>query len=67
LTNRLFFRDKHLFEQSFPVDVYGAAWAGWQTAFISRPGQQLYPLADKPAIIAPGLSEIANKLVEAKK
>ena len=44
-------------------DVAGAKWAGWQTAFISRPGQQLYPLADKPEIVAPNLSQIADKLL----
>lgn len=48
-------------------DVAGAGWAGWQTAFISRPGQQLYPLAEKPEIIAPTLTEIAEKLMEVKK
>ena len=48
-------------------DIAGAVWAGWQTAFISRPGQQLYPLADKPEIIAPTLSEIAEKLLAVKR
>lgn len=44
-------------------DVAGAKWAGWQTAFISRPGQQLYPLAEKPEIIAPDLGQIAKQLL----
>ena len=48
-------------------DVAGAHWAGWQTAFISRPGQQLYPLAEKPVIIAPTLSQVADKLLAVKK
>ncbi len=48
-------------------DVAGAKWVGWQTAFISRPGQQLYPLAEKPEIVAPTLTEIAKNLLAAKK
>lgn len=48
-------------------DIAGAKWAGWQAGFISRPGQQLYPLAEKPEIIAPKLTEIANKLISIKK
>lgn len=48
-------------------DVAGAKWAGWQTAFIARPGQQLYPLADQPDMIAPTLTEIADKLIAIKK
>lgn len=47
-------------------DIAGAVWAGWQSAFISRPGQQLYPLAEKPNVIAPDLSRIADKLLELK-
>jgi 2-haloacid dehalogenase len=47
-------------------DVAGAHWAGWQTAFISRPGQQLYPLAEKPEIIAPTLAQVADRLLAAK-
>lgn len=48
-------------------DVAGAHWAGWQTAFISRPGQQLYPLAEEPEIVAPTLLEVAEKLLALKK
>ncbi|RDV12660.1 haloacid dehalogenase type II [Pontibacter diazotrophicus] len=48
-------------------DVAGAQWAGWQTAFISRPGQQLYPLAGNPEIVAPDLAQIAEKLMAAKR
>lgn len=48
-------------------DVAGAKWAGWQTAFISRPGQQLYPLAEKPELVAPTLTEIATKLIAQRK
>ena len=48
-------------------DVAGAKWAGWQTAFISRPGQQLYPFAKKPEIVAPTLTRIAEQLMAVKK
>lgn len=48
-------------------DVAGAHWAGWKTAFISRPGQQLYPLAEEPEIVAPTLSQVAEKLLALKK
>lgn len=47
-------------------DVAGAQWAGWRTAFISRPGQQLYPLADAPEINVPDLAVLADKLVAMK-
>lgn len=48
-------------------DVAGARWAGWRTAFIARPGQQLYPLADKPEIVEPDLAAIAKQLVAMEK
>lgn len=44
-------------------DVAGAMWAGWRAAFVSRPGQQPFPLAPETEIIASDLSEIANILV----
>lgn len=47
-------------------DVAGAQWAGWQTTFLARPGQQLYPLAAKPDIVAPTLTQVADKLLAAK-
>ena len=47
-------------------DVAGARWAGWQTAFISLPGQQLYPLAEEPEIVAPTLLQVAEKLLALK-
>ncbi|MCG9791581.1 haloacid dehalogenase type II [Flavobacterium algicola] len=47
-------------------DVAGAMWAGWQAAFIARPGQQLYTLAPKPQINEPNLLLIAEKLVGLK-
>ncbi|RZJ68439.1 MAG: haloacid dehalogenase type II [Flavobacterium sp.] len=43
-------------------DVAGAAWAGWRTAFISRAGQQLFPLAPEPEFNEPDLQKIAASL-----
>jgi 2-haloacid dehalogenase len=48
-------------------DIAGAKWAGWQTAFIARPGQQLYPLAEKPDLEAPTLTDIASRLIAGRK
>jgi 2-haloacid dehalogenase len=45
-------------------DVAGALWAGWRAAFISRPGQQIYPLAPKTEIIASDLQQTADILVK---
>ncbi|OAB80135.1 haloacid dehalogenase type II [Cochleicola gelatinilyticus] len=44
-------------------DVAGAMWAGWRAAFISRPGQQLFPLAPKTEIEATDLTELTKILV----
>lgn len=43
-------------------DVAGAKWAGLQTAFIARAGQQLFPLADAPDIIAADFEALVTKL-----
>jgi 2-haloacid dehalogenase len=45
-------------------DVAGALWAGWRAAFISRPGQQIFPLAPKTEIIASDLQQTADILVK---
>lgn len=45
-------------------DVAGALWAGWRAAFVSRPGQQQYPLAPHPEIVAPNLKAVSEKLIE---
>lgn len=44
-------------------DVAGALWAGWRATFVSRPGQQLFPLAPKTEIIAPDLKKVADLLI----
>lgn len=43
-------------------DVAGALWAGWRAAFISRPGQQLFPLAPETEIAESDLQKIATIL-----
>tara|TARA_R100000935_G_scaffold15425_2_gene30855 strand:- start:73464 stop:74276 length:813 start_codon:yes stop_codon:yes gene_type:complete len=48
-------------------DVAGALWAGWRGAFISRPGQQLFPLAPNVEINEPDLLKISEKLIAFKK
>ncbi|MDW5290693.1 haloacid dehalogenase type II [Formosa sp. PL04] len=47
-------------------DIAGAIWAGWRTAFISRPGAQLYPLAPKPEINEMNLELVTNRLIALK-
>lgn len=44
-------------------DVAGALWAGWRAAFVSRPGQQIFPLAPKTEIIESDLNKIAAILI----
>ncbi|MFV8355736.1 haloacid dehalogenase type II [Flavobacterium sp. XS1P32] len=44
-------------------DVAGANWAGWQTAFVSRPEQQLFPLANLPEINEENILSVAQKLI----
>ncbi|MCF8714803.1 haloacid dehalogenase type II [Joostella atrarenae] len=47
-------------------DIAGALSAGWRGAFISRPGAQLYPLAETPEISESNLELVANKLISLK-
>ncbi len=48
-------------------DIAGAKWAGWQAAFIDRPGQTLYPLSESPEITVPSLTELADILIALEK
>ncbi|MFC6269422.1 haloacid dehalogenase type II [Frigoriflavimonas asaccharolytica] len=45
-------------------DVAGAMWAGWRAAFVSRPGQQIFPLAPKTEISTSDLQKVADILVK---
>ena len=47
-------------------DVAGALWAGWRAVFISRPGQQLFPLAPKAEIIESDLKKASKLLITYK-
>ena len=47
-------------------DVAGALWAGWRAAFISRPGQQIFPLAPQTEITEFDLKKVADILVTYK-
>lgn len=45
-------------------DIAGALRADARAAFISRPGQALYPLAPEPELTAPTLLDLAEKLIK---
>jgi FMN phosphatase YigB (HAD superfamily) len=45
-------------------DVAGVAWAGMKSAFIARPGQQLFPLGPTPDIRIPSFSELPRELAK---
>jgi len=47
-------------------DVAGALWAGCRAAFVSRPGQQEFPLAPKTEIVASDLLKVAKILIDYK-
>lgn len=47
-------------------DIAGAKQAGWQAAFIARPGKVLYPLALKPDTVVSGLNELVAQLPDVK-
>lgn len=44
-------------------DVAGALWAGWRAAFITKPEQQLFPLAPQTEIMKSDLKGVAEILV----
>lgn len=43
-------------------DVAGAKWAGMKTAFIARPGQQIFPLAVPPDLNVADFAALADAL-----
>lgn len=51
-----------LFIATHGWDVAGAISAGMKAAFLDRPGQNLYPLAPKPAFIESDLERLSSKL-----
>lgn len=51
-----------LFIAAHGWDVAGAKAAGMHSAFLSRPGQNLYPLAPKPTLNVPDLKQLSLRL-----
>lgn len=49
-----------LFVAAHGWDVAGAAWAGMRTAFIARPGQQLFPLGPEIDIEVPSFEGLPD-------
>jgi 2-haloacid dehalogenase len=45
-------------------DVFGAARAGWQTAFVARSGIAPLPLGPKPTISGPDLKAVADAILK---
>jgi 2-haloacid dehalogenase len=44
-------------------DVFGAMQAGWHAAFVARQGIPLFPLAQKPDIVAPDMKGVTAALL----
>ena len=44
-------------------DVMGAMRAGYRAAFVARPGKVLYPVADKPDIVAATMTAVADQII----
>jgi 2-haloacid dehalogenase len=47
-------------------DVAGAAWAGMRSAFVARPGQQVFPLGPAIDILLSSLGELPDALAKMK-
>jgi len=54
--------DEALMVAAHGWDVAGAEAAGMQTAFIARPGQVMFPLANKPDYVVKDIKELADIL-----
>jgi 2-haloacid dehalogenase len=55
--------DESLLIAAHGWDIAGALSAGWNSAFIARKGQELFPLAPLPQIINTDLLSIAKELI----
>ncbi len=44
-------------------DIAGAIQAGWNGAFVARPGQILDALTPKPAFVAPDVLDLARQVI----
>ncbi|MEX1028152.1 MAG: haloacid dehalogenase type II [Candidatus Paceibacterota bacterium] len=47
-----------LFVAAHGWDVAGAAWAGMKTAFVARPGKEMFPLGPAIDIVVPSFAEL---------
>ncbi len=45
-------------------DIAGAMRAGWNAAFLGRPGQILDALTPKPTFVAPDLADLARQIIQ---
>jgi 2-haloacid dehalogenase len=53
-----------LFVAAHGWDVAGAAWAGMRTAFIARPGQQIFPFGSPPDITILSFEDLRDAVIE---
>ena len=58
--------DRALMVACHPWDLIGARAAGWQTAFVTRPGKAWYLLADEAEYVADDIEDLARHILEAR-
>ncbi len=58
--------DRALMVACHPWDLIGAQAAGWQTAFVARPGKAWYPLADEAEFVVDDIEDLARHILEAR-
>lgn len=51
-----------LFVAAHGWDVAGAAWAGMKTAFVARPGKEMFPLGPACEIMVPSFAELPDAI-----
>lgn len=53
-----------LFVAAHGWDVAGAAWAGMKTAFVARPGKEMFPLGPAIDIVVPSFAELPEAVTK---
>ena len=53
-----------LFVAAHGWDVAGAAWAGMKTAFVARPGKEMFPLGPAIDIVIPSFAELPESVAK---
>lgn len=53
-----------LFVAAHGWDVAGAAWAGMKTAFVARPGKEMFPLGPEIDIVVPSFAELPEAIAK---